>query len=438
MNKILLINPNPSEFIKPSSFNMVQPNSLLMLGSALKEAHCDPIILDLRLSSDIKSDIQKVFPRNMLFVGITMMTSQISQALKVLKIIKELDSQIPVIVGGVHPTLFPEQVLREPEIDFCVMYEGEETIIELTQELKNNSADFHKIKGIGYKKNGAVMINPKREFIKMDTLPFINWDLLDMSPYMLTKMSFLGSRHSVNIQSSRGCPYTCTFCINVCLKERWRCKSPERVIEEIRKAKEKLNINFVYFRDENFFVKKDRALEIATGMKELGIEWCANARANYFNDRNLSVETLTQLSNCNLKMLGIGAESGSQRILDKLSKGITVEDVIRTAEYLSTTDIIGNFSFLTGIPTETKEEILATVNVIKKIQKINKKIILAGPQIFRPYPGGTLYEECIRYGLQAPQSLEEWATVDLLETRGGLPLSKLPWIKEKDLTLAVN
>ena len=180
---------------------------------------------------------------------------------------------------------------------------------------------------------------------------------------------------------------------------------------------------------------KNRVREFIEGIKRRGLKiiWSANIRADYFNDGFVNAAMLAELKNSGCFQLNVGAESGSQRILDKLKKDIKVENLLTAAQLLRNTGIITMFSFLTGIPGETPAEIRQTTELILRLQEINPDLIIIGPQIFRPYPGGELYDECVEsFGYRPPATFAQWR--ERMGTLTGFEnLDKLTWIKDSNL-----
>jgi radical SAM superfamily enzyme YgiQ (UPF0313 family) len=198
------------------------------------------------------------------------------------------------------------------------------------------------------------------------------------------------------------------------------------VLDEIEYLYKEYNIKRVGFRDEVFISNRKQVKDIATGLLERNIKitWLANPRVEYLRESYIDDNYLKLLADSGCNKLSAGAESGSQRILDLLKKGITVEDTLNFVRRTKKFNILPVVAFLTGIPSETKEEQIETLRLIRDILRIQPKAFINGPANFRPYPGGELYDMCIKkYNLKMPDSLEEWAKADIL---GG---AHPPWIK---------
>lgn len=439
---VLLINPDPNPHsMDPSSGFSGPPMAILAIGSFLKVKGVEVKLVDSRLYKKGLFPYLSSLISDFDVVGFSVMTAQIKDALKISNFIKQSYREKIIVWGGVHPTLFPEQVLKNPLVDFTVIGEGEDTAYELIRAVYGggNAKDYSKIKGIGFRDNDSIIVNPRRETIDLDSLPFQDYGLVEAEKYINTYFPFLGKRRELVVQTSRGCPHRCSFCINYVERNYnvWRPRDPNGVIEEIKYLKDRYKINAVSFRDENLFVNRIHSLALIAGLRGLGVRWFANVRADYFNERHVSEALLARARNAGAAYLGIGAESGSNRVLGLISKDITTEQILFSAEMMRKSGIAASYSFLTGLPGETREETLQTVSLMKDIKNLHPKVVFAGPQILRPYPGGNLYELCVKSGYRSPSSLEEWSEQDTGKF-GELSLRHYPWIKNQSFVLAVS
>ncbi|MBN2533063.1 MAG: cobalamin-dependent protein [Spirochaetales bacterium] len=432
MNReIILINPGFKE--KLPALNI--PMGLLYVGSYLSYHHYNVSIRDVNNFSTIKDFFMELESRlnRVLCAGLSVMSSQIPSALHISNYIKTFNPSIPVIWGGVHPSLYPEQTVKSALVDFAVIGEGEITAFALINALKNGK-DFLNIKGIAFinKNNNKPVITRKREYLDMDTLPPIDWSLL-------TDIKRIGNMAEVEkataagipLQTSRGCPYRCTFCINSILKEKYRTRDVHLVLDDLEKLIT-IGVRRIYFRDELFFFNKKRLLTIVKGIEQrnLRFRWFGSVRSDYFKKGLLDPELLQRLKQSGCAVVGIGAESGSMRILNLLDKRIAVRDIIRAAELLNETGIQANFSFMIGLPGEEEADMKKTVHIIQKISRINNNFMVLGPQIYRPYPGSQLYRLCIKEGMKEPETLGEWGSSPYIESDIKPKNNHLyPWIK---------
>ena len=417
--KVLLINPDiPS--LRTWRLNL--PMSLLYVGTYLSHKGYSVHIVDKCNIEDTSNFFSRIKQElgNTIAVGLSVMTEQVANAIEVSRYIRELNPSTPIIWGGVHPTLYTEQTVRAGYVDFAVIGEGEITAYELLQAIEHGMS-FKEVRGIAFQESKCqeVIITGSREFMDINELPPLDWGLLEgIKPNTsLIEASELTGR-GLFIQTSRGCPHQCTFCIDPVLKIRYRYREADLVLKDIEKLLE-LGIDRIYFIDDNFFTNKSRLIEILNGVERRGLnfKWFGNVRADYFTPNYLNLELLSKVKQCGCERVSIGAESGSQKILDKLKKNITPEDILKAAELLDKVGIKCDFSFMMGLPGEEINDIKSTLRVIEEIRKIDTSshFGIIGPQIYRPYPGSELYFECLKLGMKEPNALEGWVNSPYLK-----------------------
>ncbi len=425
MPRVLLINPPFN--ISKANYQTSISVGLLALASYLDQQGIEAKIIDAIRQKNYLELIQAELP-NIDSVGLSVMTMQVSSALKISKLIKDFNPQIPIVWGGVQPTLFPEQVAIHPLIDIAVFGEGEDSLLEIVRAMDNKS-DLKNISGIAFKEKEKVIINHKRPFLKMTDLPLANWSLLP--PEILENISLIPTH------TSRGCPHQCAFCINSVTNNFWRGYSPERILEGLEEIKQ-----LSYFKDkpmrfwdENFFTDIQMAKEIIQGMieRKLNIPWETTVRVDYINDQMIDDDFLALLKESGCYLLSYGGESGSEIVLNKINKGIKPGQIIYSAKQTLKYDIIPQYSFMVGFPGEKRADIDKTIQIIDQLTKLSPQIQILGPQAFRPYPGSMLYQECLASGWLAPQSLTDWAKA-VKDELNFLSPRKFPWV-QKNLDL---
>lgn len=421
---VLLINPPFN--ISKSNYETSISVGLLSLASYLDQVGIEVKIIDAVRQKDYLELIQKELTKTDL-VGLSVMTMQVSSALKISKLIKELDPQMPLVWGGVHSTLFPEQTVNHPLVDIAVFGEGEQTLLEIVGAFENKSG-FKNILGLAYQDNGKIIINKPRPFLKIDDIPLPNWSLLAME--ILANVSLIPTH------TSRGCPHQCAFCINSITCNKWRGYSAELVLKDLEIIKQQLYFQGkpMRFWDENFFTDIQRAKTIIHGMieKNLIIPWETTVRVDYIRNDLIDGDFLGLLKKSGCYLLSYGGESGSERVLKKINKGIKPEQIIYSAKQTLNQGIIPQYSFMVGLPGETKKDIYQTIKLIDRLVKLSPQIQILGPQTFRPYPGSVLFQECVSSGWSAPDSLDDWAKVVENELNYLSPRN-FPWVKNIDL-----
>lgn len=355
---------------------------------------------------DVKKKIRSLDPD---YVGITAMTSTVPSAYNVAKATKEFDSDTKVIMGGIHPTFMPKRTLKEcSAVDVVVRGEGEETIRELAR-----GQDWANVKGITYREGDEIVENEERGLIEdLDDLPFPAYDLVPMNRYKVG-----GVKYST-IMSSRGCPFNCIFCSSSRIFGReWRGKSPERVLEQLKLLAHDFDVHEVEFLDDTFTlnrVRAERICDLITG-EGLNISWSCSSRVDTI-DKSLA-EKLKE-AGCHTVYLGI--ESGVQKVLDTLKKGITIEQVENAVKAVRDAGMNTVGSFILGIPSETRKQMEKTVDFAKELD-----LTLAQFTIFTPYPGTEAWGMAEEKNLLLTRDWSKYSTLD--------PVIKHPEMKSEEL-----
>lgn len=379
------------------------PASLLAASTLLDKENYDVKIIDQRVSPEWEDDLRKELSKKPLFVGVTSMTGpQIKNALDISMIVKEYE--VPVVWGGVHASLLPSQTLENECIDMVVVGEGEVTLLELARALEKQKP-MAGINGLWYKKGKKIVKNPPRQFIDLNEIPDLPYHLVDINQYF---SNFYGSK-MLAFFSSRGCPFTCGFCYNTVYNQRkWRSLSAQNTLERLDYVINKFKLEGIWFRDDNFFVDKKRAYSILNGFKKYDISWgTSGARLDLLSQLDNKFIDLMNKSGC--KFLFIGVESGSDRILKLIGKGITREQIIKTNLKLRRLNAIQRCNIMIGLPTETKKDLEDTVSLSLQILKDNKNAIVSQFQIFTPYPGTALFDMAVKQGFVPPDNLASWS-----------------------------
>ncbi|MHA1788408.1 MAG: B12-binding domain-containing radical SAM protein [Candidatus Helarchaeota archaeon] len=401
--RILLINPTTRNYSKGITIAAAAPLGLLSLASVLREAGHKVMIYDHNVENDGFKECKKFDPE---MVGITSFTGpMILDALRMSGYYH--DQGIPVVWGGIHPSLLPIQTIKNSKIDMVVVGEGEETIVDLANSIENHR-NLENVKGLIWKetKDDGIKIreNAPRKFIEdLDSLPFPAWELIDVRKYKNTLMGWENNASEIfSIQTSRGCPFRCGFCYNTIFNNRkWRSKSADRVIEEISFLKEKFKIDKINFRDDNFVVNNKRVMDICRNIykNKLDITFAIDCRVDLLT-RNMA--RLLKIAGCNQIYFGI--ESGSPRILNFIKKDITLQQAMDAVNLCKKVKIKSSTSFILGLPTEKQTDLLLTRKFIYKLMPDNLLV-----KIFVPYPGTFLYDYVIKNGLfNPPLKLEDW------------------------------
>lgn len=328
-------------------------------------------------------DVVKLF--NPVVVGISVLTPKIPSAYKLARIFKRLNPDIRVVFGNHHPTIRPDEVLSNEDVDFVVRGEGEETFRDLLDKLDQPTL-HNTIPGLSFRQNGKIIHNPDRELmVFFDRLPLpAREKLWNISTYTTGQLGM--------VMTSRGCPYNCAFCASKNLwRKRVRFRPIENVLEEIKELRSRYSVHNITFMDDSFTVNGERVKEFCAALLDSGLDitWSCLTRANMVTDDGVA---LMKRAGCT--KMDIGIESGNQRILNLVDKGITLEQIKVAVRILRRNDIFWSGFFMFGFPTETENEILDTMNFIRELRPGWVNI-----GIFTPYPGTELYDLSAQKGL---------------------------------------
>jgi radical SAM superfamily enzyme YgiQ (UPF0313 family) len=333
------------------------------LGSQLKKAGYEVKIIGCALEKTPFKVIEREI-KGALFAGISLLTSEAPDAYSIVEFIKG-NSNVPIVAGGAHCTLFPEQMAMCEYIDYVVAGEGEEHILQIAEMIKNS------------KESGGKIFH--KQLLDIEMLPMPDYSLVDdieqfIGSYLTDKLAEYARKPMrwLPYESSRGCPSKCTFCINVVTDNRhYRKKSASKVLSEIEYIVNKYQLTHLKIIDDNFFVDVNRVKAICEGIlhKGINITWDGECRCDYFNDRMLNDETLKLLKRSGLVQLTLGIESGSSHTLEIMKKEITTAQAEFAVKKCDEFGIIARSSFMIDVPGETLSDIKQTIRFVNKLKK---------------------------------------------------------------------
>jgi len=406
--KVLLIDPSYEIFT--GYVSRYFPVGLSYIGSALKKKGHDVAIYDvdrerqdtgdLNFSAEYKrlGNYLKEINGNTHFIwkkienvvedyspdiiGITAMTMVFGSVVKTAGVCKKVKSDAIVIIGGPHSTDWPEICFQSPYIDFCISGEGEESILFLLEGIKNNHTNFLEIPGVSLKKDGQVALRKSTPYISD----------LDRYPYPARELLLNQDRYTSEdlgvIMTSRGCPYKCGFCSHL---PKVRYRSLDNVIEEIKYVKDQYRTRQFAIKDDSFTVNRKRTMEFCRMLisERLDINWDCTTRVNLIDDELLDI---MQEAGCNV--IKVGIETGSERIMKEVNKGITLKQAKKAADMLNKHGMFWSAYFMYGLPTETKEDMLKTLEFMKEFNPP-----YAGLGLYAPMPNTQLWDRGLQVGL---------------------------------------
>lgn len=413
MAQIILFRPR---LLKRAAIKLAPrpPLGLLFIASPLVKNNYKVKIIDEETNFYWLEELNKELNKSTICVGVSAMTGmQILQGLNFSKIVKD-NFNIPVVWGGMHATMLPEQTIRNKLIDIVVRGEGEEAFLKIVIALKQGNS-LKGIRGVWYKENGEIYSNPDGQFIDLNNqIHPLPYHLIDCERYINIKREYLPNcKRTLELNTDRGCPHRCDFCYNLNVNKcKWRALSAFNVIEQIEYLIKNFALDGIDIVADNFFVDKKRVSDICTEIikRKIKATWHADCRIDYLARYDDSFIQLLKESGC--KVLTFGVESGSQRILDSIHKDISLDEVFKVHEKLNKGGISPSYHFMAGFPGETKKDLLETYNVMMKLYYQHPKTKHVGPSIYTPYPGTPLYYKCVEMGYRSPERLEDWAILD--------------------------
>jgi len=368
--KFLLINP-PVTFDElfagggKEMGGILPPLGIAYIASYLEKKGMYVRIIDGMVENKNVDEIAKL-TKGFDVIGITSITFFALRAHEQAAAIKKLYPNKIIIMGGPHPSVVPEEVLQDKNVDIVVIGEGEITTYELLNSIeKNGTKKLDEINGIAYKKDGKVKITKSRELIRnLDELPFPARHLLKMEKYYTSDVR-CKNHPALSIMSSRGCPNDCSYCSNdIMFRRFWRAHSAEYVVNEIEELINKYGAKEITFWDDNFMVNNQRVFEICRIIKERDIKIPIEASGRV---DNVSLPLLQEMKKVGFYFLGFGVESGSERILKDVNKNITKQQIRNTFAFCKKVGIISRGYFMLGFIGETEKEMFETINFAKEL-----------------------------------------------------------------------
>jgi len=394
--RVLLYNP-PSDFY-------AMPLGLLAVGSAVHARGAEVRIFDSRIDERAEERLLDDAERASC-VGLTVFSGPpIEAALRLSRRIKALRPGLPVVWGGWHSSILPEQCVRSGVVDAVVIGQGEGTFSDLV-EVIDDPSQWSSIPGLCIPgRDGSPVRTAPRALTDMNQFPASRYELLDVESYFRRK----GVRQ-IDYSSSRGCPYRCTFCADpIIYKSKWTGLKAGRTLTELMHLHEKYAIDEVFFLDDDLFASLKRIQALAEAFVEARAPfgWKGTARADELCRLPEAFFERLRVSGC--RRINIGAESGSQQVLDRIKKEYRAGEIVTAGRRAANAGIGVAYSFITGFPGETGDDFQATLEMIKELRGISDELE-ATLFFYSPYPGTELMAELEARGSRLPERLEDWA-----------------------------
>ncbi|MCF6157864.1 MAG: radical SAM protein [wastewater metagenome] len=344
-------------------------------------------------------------------VGITVMTPKVASAFTVARLVKAYNKKCYTVFGGPHATLKANEILKNTkDVDFVVSGEGESVFLELVNIINSTGkgvcsanvqtdilSAVHAIRGLSYRNSDTIVHNAAGGLAdSLDSLPFPD------------RKALLGSRTYTSedmglLMGSRGCPYNCSYCATQIWTRRVRYRSLTNILEEIISVGNTYGTLQFTFKDDSFTVNRKRVLEFCDSLlrANIKIHWDCNTRVDL-----VDLELLRAMKRAGCNSIKVGIESGSERILKLMDKGVTMENIRETSYLFREAGIHWTAYFMMGIPTETKEDIKKTLDLLYTI-----KPSFASIGVYEPFPGTRLFNIGVEMGLfREEMSYEDFFT----------------------------
>jgi radical SAM superfamily enzyme YgiQ (UPF0313 family) len=401
--KVTFLNP-PQTNSKYKFLGVVAPSlGIGYMASVLEHNDVDVDVLDasaLELSYDEIG--QEILKRNPDIVSISALTPTIGVALDSADKIKQVKPDTIVVLGGYHPTFEYESVLEEKSVDVVVRGEGEYTLLELVQTLENNG-DLKNVRGLAFhdEADGSLVLTPERPIVQnLNELPFPAFHLFPMEKYRILNIS----TNVATIITTRGCPMQCSFCSSAALHgNKLRRRSYQNVCDEIELRLMEENIDTIAFMDDTFTLNKRFVRDFCNEIKRRNLKfwWGCTSRVD-----TLDEELLELMKEAGCITLFMGVESADQHVLEKMNKNITLDKTQRAFDLCRKVGIRTIASCVIGMPEDTRESIISTIEFVKKLNPSYALYSLA-----TPYPGTRFYNETFKKDLI---TIKDWSKYTLI------------------------
>lgn len=392
------------------------PLGLAYLGAVSEQRGHEVRILDMEVEESPLSLVLREERPDL--VGITANTIQIKAAWRVAREIKA-EMALPIVLGGPHPTVLPEESAQRPEVDIVVRGEGEATWVDLCPRLEEG-ASLEEIEGISYRQNGRVVHNPDRPPITdVDSLPFPAHHLFKMERYTNLQPTLdTVEGKSFSMLTSRGCPYRCTYCSQI-LPRVWRMRSPENVVAEWRWLVKDLGAKEIGVLDDSFNIDRQRVLAICDLLISEGLNHVPWIMINGIRANLVDEELLGRMREAGCIRTAFGVESGNQEILDTvIDKRLTLEEIRAAFKAANSVGMETIGFFIIGLPGETEETIEDTIRFACELDPLVANFSMA-----TPFPGTEMREVVLEKGRLLAQDWDDYA---FFENRPSFEMDGLP------------
>lgn len=376
-------------------------------------------IIDLRLEEgDWRNTLSKSLEKKPLLVGVSVMTgTPLHNAREISTFIKNKSPETSLVWGGPHPTVLPETI-NEPYLDYIVRGYGSFPLAELISHLKNRDRSLSEIKGLSYKHNGQIFHNPRSDKFEMPHFRDLPYRLIEIdSPKYIR--SYSGNK-MFPIFTSIGCPYRCAFCVHPTIYKvingaKWRAYEDEEIIGHIEYIIKNFHASHFVILDDTSFPDLKRMRRIFEKILARHINITLEFRGARIDELDrMDDDFLNLMVKAGVRLLLVGVESGSDRVLKSLLKGFTKEQILRVNRKLARhPQITAHYNFIYGCPGETYDDLVETKNVVLQLLEENPNVYFGFGGDWKPIPGTKTLEIAEKeYSYRAPKTIDDWIQID--------------------------
>ncbi len=430
-HKVVLFLPKP----RRHTFSTSLPIPLLKLASMLDRKRFEPKIVTSRPDVDFVEQVAAE-SANALCVCLSVMTGHdILAAIEAVKEIRKTNPGVPIVWGGWHASILPQQTLESEYVDIIVRAQGERTFKELVERLAAGQS-LKGLLGTSYKdKSGKIIHNNDRPFEDINNFPPLPYGLVNVEDHV----EYVDGKRSMFYITSQGCPFTCKFCAEpLVFRQRWSALSNDRILKDWQFLVEKHNIEYMMVGDDNFFINEKKVQDFCKKLirKNLPLKW-GRAQGRARQMLAFSDETWRLIRESGCTDVQFGAETGSQEILDFINKNLTVGESVQFIERARRFKIKVLPALILGLPTEKfsnasqeqingflDEQVHSMFDLLDRCYASKKDYDEIRLYCYIPYPGNPLYDLACKLGFPQPKKLEEWSRI-----------KTAPWIPKKILGL---
>jgi radical SAM superfamily enzyme YgiQ (UPF0313 family) len=405
-------------FFFPSfaSSEATAPLGILAVATPLIRAGFEVVLVDSTITLDFKQRVLTEV-KDALCLGVSLVTGpMIRETVEIARAVKAWNPDFPIVLGGWHPSLLPQQTLEAPYLDYIVRGQGEDAFLELINHLQDGSApDF--VAGIGFKRDGKLIMTPERPLRPLVEMPPKAYHIADFDAYERG----CGKRWAM-YTSSLACPFNCAYCTNAGVYGRkWNALPHGQFVEETVDLSRRYALEMIWVVDDNFLVDMDRARNIGEGLvrEKSHFSWSIQATSNVV--ARLTPEDLRLLRRAGLHQICQGVDSGSPAVLKAMNKDWQdFDSIYESAARCLQAGIRPSFNIIFAFPGEGAKERRETINFMMDVCRR-----FPGAEfwtnIFTPYPGSPIFQRATELGIELPKTLEGWADYFPRYT-------KLPWL----------